>query len=372
MRKNLLKFATVSSAALMALSAGTVNAAAAHAASAAVSVAPVACTVNLSSYATPGATDSRAGVHNAMQAVANQGGGTICVDGMYNIRDYIDLDTIPRSADIKFVGTSTSSSGFTATANSPVFFQGNQTLRPEANGNVNSPYRGQYRYNSAFSNMKLVKPAGTIGRIFDFRTGAQVNMTISNIQIDTAATGADNEAIYFGPHVQSHGSLYQNLRVEVRKVNTSGAFRVNTTHNFWNNNAIQSSTFYKFDNNGAPLIELRPLTGQYTNNRIVSVTGQNGAGGFIHVYGQSGGGIYDSSNWDNKAGSVYRDSIRVGKTSSSYATNGYVISGVGKVEEGTGQTAMMSGRHRIAIGAGSSNITVQGTSATPVWTGLTY
>ena len=255
-------------------------------ASPAQALVPAACTVKLSSYTTPGSTDSRAGVHNAMLAIANRGGGTICVDGMYNVRNYIDLDIIPRSADIKFVGTSTSSSGFTATANSPIFFQGNQTLRPEAKGNTSSPYRGQYRYNTAFSNMKLIKPAGTIGRIFDFRTGAQVNMTISNIQVDSSATGANNETIYFGRDVQAHGNLFTKLRIEQRAVNTSGVVKVAGAHNFFNNNQFLSITAYKFNNNGAPGFELRPVTGQYTNNSFRSITGQNMAGGFIHVYGQ--------------------------------------------------------------------------------------
>ncbi len=366
MKKNMLIALTASTG----LAAATL-ATGAPTASAAASVAPVACTVNLSSYATPGATDSRAGVHNAMQAVANQGGGTICVDGMYKIRNFINLDIIPRSADIKFVGTSTSSSGFIATANSPIFFQGDQTLRPEAKGNTSSPYRGQYRYNTVFSNMKLIKPAGTIGRIFDFRTGAQVNMTISNIQVDSSATGANNETIYFGRDVQAHGNLFTKLRIEQRAVNTSGVVKVVGAHHFFNNNQFLSITAYKFNNNGAPGFELRPETGEYTNNSFRSITGQNMAGGFIHVYGQSGGGIYDSSNWDLAPNTQYRDTIRVGKTAKSYPTNGYVLSGLGNVEAG-GQTAMMSGRHRIAVGTGTTNLTSIGNSVAPVYTNLTY
>lgn len=366
-----MKKLTIAGAAVLFLTA-TASSAQANVDSSTPVPVPAACTVKLSSYTTPGSTDSRAGVHNAMKAVEAKGGGTICVDGMYNIRNYIDLDTIARTADIAFVGTSTSGSGFRGTTNAPIFFQGDQTLRPEAKGNTSSPYRGQYRYNTIFSNMKLVKPAGTIGRIFDFRTGAQVNMTISNIQVDSAATGANNETIYFGRDVQAHGNLFTKLRIEQRAVNTSGVVKVVGAHNFFNNNQFLSITAYKFNNNGAPGFELRPQTGQYTNNSFRSITGQNMAGGFIHVYGQSGGGIYDSSNWDLAANTQYRDTIRVGKTAKSYPTNGYVLSGLGKVEEGSGQTAMMSGRHRIAVGTGSSNITVQGTSATPVYTNLTY
>ena len=330
----------------------------------------VLCTVKLSNYATAGAIDSLAGVHAAMDAVAAKGGGTVCVDGMYNIRNYIDLDRIPRNADIRFIGSSTSSTGFRSVVNAPIFLQNNQTLRPEAKGSPTSPYRGQYRYNTVFSSMKLVKSGA--GRVFDFRTGAQVNARFVNLNIETRANGGNSEAFYVGPHHQAHGNLFESLRIQVFNTNKSSVVRANTFHHGFNNNTFKTITAYKFDEQSAPCFELRPITGQYTTNSFTGITGQNCGGGFIHVYGQSGGGIYNSSNWDSPRASVYRDSIRVGKHASSYATTGYTIQGVGRVEESSGQTAMMSGRHRIAIGAGSSNITVQGTSATPAWTGLTY
>ena len=330
----------------------------------------VLCTVKLSDYATPGAVDSLDGVNAAMDAVAAAGGGTICVDGMYNIRNYIDLDRIPRSADIRFIGSSTSSTGFTSVVNAPIFLQNNQTLRPEANGNTNSPYRGQYRYNSVFSSMKLVKN-GT-GRVFDFRSGAQVNARFVNLNIETRANGANNEAFYVGPHHQAHGSLFESLRIQVFNTNKSGVVRVNTFHHGFNNNTFKSITAYKFDEQSAPCFELRPITGQYTTNSFTGITGQNCGGGFIHVYGQSGGGIYNSSNWDSPKASVYRDSIRVGKHASSYPTTGYNIQGVGRVEESSGATALMAGRHLIAVGSGTSNLTVSGTSAPVTYTGLTY
>ena len=69
---------------------------------------------------------------------------------------------------------------------------------------------------------------------------------------------------------------------------------------------------------------------------------------------------------------MYRDSIRVGKHASSYPTTGYNIQGVGRVEESSGATALMAGRHLIAVGSGTSNLTVSGTSAPVTYTGLTY
>lgn len=330
-----------------------------------------ACTVKLSTYATPGQADSLPGVNQAMDAIAAAGGGTICVDAMYNVRNYINLDRIPRSADIRWVGTSTTSSGFTATANSPIFYQGDQTLRPEANGNTASPMRGQYRYNTVFSTMKLVKPAGTIGRIFDFRTGAQVNMRIESINADTSATGANNEFLFIDKNHQQHGSLYQNNRVQVRPVNTSGVVKILPTNNFYNNNQWNANTFYKFDQNGAPCFELRPVSGGVTNNAIRSLTGQNCAGGFIHIYGQNGGGIYDSSNWDLRLGTGFRDSVRLGKTAATSSVTSFTVSGMGIVEQKYGQAALMSGRWLLALGAGTSGISILGTSGAKS-TGLVY
>lgn len=333
------------------------------------STAPV---VKLSDYASAASSDALPGVHKAMKAVEAQGGGTILVDGMFKIRNFINLDTIKRDANIQFVGTSTSSSGFTGTTNAPIFFQGDNTLRPEAKGNQSSPYRGQYRYNTVFKNLKLVKPQGTIGRIFDFRTGAQVNMRMENLDIDSYATGANNEAIAFSNNVQAHGNVFRSLRIQLRPVNTSGGVKVNTFHNGFNNNAFENITLYKFNNNGAPGFELKPITGQFTNNAFRSITGQNLAGGFIHVYGQNGGGVYDSSNWDSPAGTVFRDSIRIGKTSQSWASRGFVLSGLGNVEQTLGQKALMSGRHLIAVSPSTTNLSIIGTNAKATNTGLTY
>ena len=336
------------------------------------SAASVSCSVKVSDYTAPGSSDSLAGVHAAMKAIEAKGGGTLCVDGMYNLSGAINLDSIARSADIKFVGTSTSSSGFTGRGNAPIFLQNDQTLRPEANGNTSSPFRGQYRYNTGFSNMKLVKPAGTTGRVFDFRSGAQVNARFTNLNIESTATGANNEAVYIGPHHQAHGNLYQSLRIQLFPVNNSGVIKVSTFHHGFNNNTFSNVTAYKFNNQGAPCFELRPTTGGFTTNTFQGITGQNCGGGFIHVYGQSGGGIYNSSNWDSPAGSVYRDSIRVGKHSASNPTTSYVIQGVGRVEESTGTRALMSGRYLIAVGSGTTNLSVSGTSATVTNTGKVY
>ena len=341
-----------------------------------------ACTVKLSSYTAPGSSDSLPGVHNAMQAIAAKGGGTLCVDGMYTVKGSINLDSIPRSADIRFVGTSTSSTGFTSAANAPLFVQNDQTLRPEAKGNTSSPMRGQYRYNTVFATMKLVKPETTTGRVFDFQTGAQVNARFENLQINNNAKGINSESFYFGVAHQAHGNLYQNLRVEQpgflttngvkRTVNESGIIKAVGTGNFYNSNRWVSSTLYNMNGTFAPCIELRPANAQFANNVIQSVTGQNCAGGFIHAYGQRGITIGGSPNWDNVAGSVYRDTIRLGKTPTSGSVNGATLTGLGNVEESLGAKALMSGRHLIAVGAGVTGLTVTGTNATPKNTGLTY
>lgn len=316
------------------------------------------CDVRLSQYTKPGVEDSLPGVKKAMQAVGAKNGGTICVDGMYKIRNFIDLGWTPRNGSvgesgIKFIGSGTAS-GFESTTNAPIFYQND----------------GLSRYNYAWENLKLKKGSNTIGRIFDFRSGAQVNARFVSLAIDTGAKGSNNEVWHFDTNMQSHGGLYQSNRVEVRPTNNSGVLRVVSKGNFYNNNLHISSTWYKENNQGAPCAELRPSYNQYTNNSFHSITGQNCAGGFIHVYGQSGGGIYNSSNWDNKAGRVIRDSIRVGKTARSMPTEGYVLSGLGKVEQGTGTTALASGRHLIAVSPSTTGLTVMGTDASPVRTGI--
>ena len=147
---------------------------------------------------------------------------------------------------------------------------------------------------------------------------------------------------------------------------------MSTFHHGFNNNTFSNVTAYKFNNQGAPCFELRPTTGGFTTNTFQGITGQNCGGGFIHVYGQSGGGIYNSSNWDSPAGSVYRDSIRVGKHSASNPTTSYVIQGVGRVEESKGTASLMSGRYLIAVGSGTTNLSVSGTSAAVTNTGKVY
>ena len=106
MRKNLLKFAAVASAAVMALSAGIANAAAAN--------ATTVYDVKLSSY-TSTTGDAGAGLRNAalaVQAKSGWQGGTIYVDGAYTVATQVQLDELvgeakPLNQAIPKTGTGT-------------------------------------------------------------------------------------------------------------------------------------------------------------------------------------------------------------------------------------------------------------------------
>ena len=362
------KIIAATAAAILAGSAITVAAPAANA-------APV-YTVKLSDYATPGQLDSLPGIHRALADVAAQGGGTIWVDGIYNIRNYINIDSVPRSkADgtpiaINWVGESSSSSGFRSAVQAPIFYQGDQTLRPEANGNPSSPLRGQYRYNWTWKNLFLEKTAGSSHGIFWFRTGAMVNARYESLNIKQGATNGNAEAFLMDRDHQAHGNLYTNLRIENRS--NKSAFKVQSYGHFWNNNTVETSTVYNYNKTDAPCFEVRPAVGGNTTNTFRGITGQNCNGGFIHAYGQSGLTIQGSSNWDSPDASVYRDSIRIGKTSNGAASSSVALIGLGRVQESTGQRAMMAGRHLVAIGAGTTNVSTSGMSVPVTNTGLTY
>ena len=361
MRKTTLARTSASLVAAAALATGAlVTAPSAQAAN--------SCTVSLSSYTAPGSYDSSPGLLNAMNAVKAAGGGSICVSGKHNLRSAINLDMMGIDKSIRFSGTSPDAAGFIGTTSGPLVVQSDMTYRDPKK--PNDAYRGIYQYHLVFEHLYLGKAPGTTGYIFDYRTGAQVNARYTNIKAEHK--GTNGGFLLIGGRHQAHGNVWESVRASKAASNPAGLFKVASFNHGFNNNQVRNSTFYANNNQGAPCIELRPVAGAFTNNAFNSVTGQNCGGGFIHVYGQSGGGIYNSSNWDSPTNSVYRDTIRIGKTASSYATNGYSVVGAGAVEQSLGTAALMSGRHLIAVGAGTSNVSTSGNATQPTNTNLTY
>lgn len=318
-------------------------------------------TVKLSQFTTPGAADSSPGLEAAQDAIKAAGGGKLWVDGVYNLTRPIRLDRMGIDRSIIMEGTSPDASGFISKFNGNAVEQTDPTPK-----NGSTTYLGIYQYHNAWKNLKIVKPAPYWGNIFYFKTGAQVNARYENLKLDNQ--GIVGSIFVIGPNHQAHGNLWTSVRAFITKANTYSMFKVGTFHNGWNNNRVESSTFYARDSIGAPCIELRPISGQYTNNSFQSVTFQNCLGGAFHAYGQNGGSLRDSGAWDGMA--YYRDVVRIGKTAKSYPTVGYVVSGLGDVVLPWSPAYLMAGRHRFAVGAGAT-VTSTGVNGR-VNTGLTY
>ena len=342
MRKNLLKLATVSSAAVMALSAGIANAAAAN--------ATTVYDVKLSSY-TSTTGDAGAGLRNAalaVQAKSGWQGGTIYVDGAYTVASQVQLDELVGAATpsnqqrvwnkVRLVGSGVGASKLKKTTNGAMFYMG-RTDVCRASGTNPCQYAGVYLENLGYSNMGF-ETTGT-SWIWQIDSGAITTSQWQSIRADVRGNGG---VMYVGRSNtgkgggQYHTNSWRDTRLERHsKTSSYPMFRFVSAHNYINGNVFDTGWWHGHGHDRTPFLEMRPSggntpsnSGQYTNTTFRAITGEQNLGGLIHLFGGNGISMTTVVDWDGICPG-YRSSIIAVNPNGSTASRSFSISGSGTI-----------------------------------------